>query len=329
MNSLILLTLVFNILFLIFFKKISNLINIFDEPSTNIKIHNKKISAIGGLLFFITLSFYFILNNFSIDSNYLSLKENLFIFFFSIFFLLKGLYDDKYPVSANIKILISALFIIIFLIINENFVINNLKFSFTNQVLYLKDFNIIFTTICILLFMNACNMFDGVNLQFVFYILILSIIFLSKLFLTQLFIVIIISCIFFIYLNYKNQLFIGNNGTLFFGFFYSILFIETYNITFKIQTVDEIFLYMSIIGFDLIRTTFSRVIKGKNIFYGDKNHIHHLLIKKHSLITSVLLIQTAIIVPIIYASLTSDYLYGCLISFILYMLLLLYCKKNR
>jgi UDP-GlcNAc:undecaprenyl-phosphate GlcNAc-1-phosphate transferase len=177
--------------------------------------------------------------------------------------------------------------------------------------------------------MNACNMFDGVNLQFVFYILILSIIFLSKLFLTQLFIVIIISCIFFIYLNYKNQLFIGNNGTLFFGFFYSILFIETYNITFKIQTVDEIFLYMSIIGFDLIRTTFSRVIKGKNIFYGDKNHIHHLLIKKHSLITSVLLIQTAIIVPIIYASLTSDYLYGCLISFILYMLLLLYCKKNR
>jgi UDP-N-acetylmuramyl pentapeptide phosphotransferase/UDP-N-acetylglucosamine-1-phosphate transferase len=88
MNSLILLTLVFNILFLIFFKKISNLINIFDEPSTNIKIHNKKISAIGGLLFFITLSFYFILNNFSIDSNYLSLKENLFIFFFSIFFLL-------------------------------------------------------------------------------------------------------------------------------------------------------------------------------------------------------------------------------------------------
>ena len=102
--------------------------------------------------------------------------------------------------------------------------------------------------------------------------------------------------------------------------FYSVLFIHYYNITSVIKTADEIFLYMSVIGFDLIRVTFSRLIKGKNIFAGDLNHIHHILIKKYSLITSTLLIQSIIIIPIIYANFTNKYLHGCLISLILPLL---------
>ena len=60
----------------------------------------------------------------------------------------------------------------------------------------LRNFSFFFTLICILLFINACNMFDGINLQFCFYILILSVIFLSKSTNENLIIAIIISCIF-------------------------------------------------------------------------------------------------------------------------------------
>jgi UDP-GlcNAc:undecaprenyl-phosphate/decaprenyl-phosphate GlcNAc-1-phosphate transferase len=329
MFSFILLILLFNTLFLIFFSQISNKIKIFDNPLNNLKLHKKKISAIGGLLFLISVFFYIIFNNYKIDNNYLSTKENFSIILFILIFFLKGMYDDQYVINANTKITISILLILVFLFINPNFIIQNLKFSFINYEINLKNFSFFFTLICILLFINACNMFDGINLQFCFYILILSVIFLSKSTNENLFIAIIISCIFFLYLNYKNLLFIGNNGTLFFGAFYSVLFIYNYNITSTIKTADEIFLYMSIVGFDFLRVTFSRLLKGKNIFLGDLNHIHHILIKKHSLITSTLLIQSIIIIPIIYANLTNKYLYGCLISLILYISLFHYSKKNN
>jgi UDP-GlcNAc:undecaprenyl-phosphate GlcNAc-1-phosphate transferase len=322
--------LVLNIIFLIFFDKISNKINVFDIPTHPLKKHKKKTSAIGGLLFLTNLICYYVLNNFGIDNNYLSYKENLSIVIFIILFFIIGLYDDKYQIKANTKLLLSLIIILIFTLINENFIINKLKFSFFDSYVDLKNVKNIFTILCIILFINACNMFDGINLQFGLYILILSIVLFSKIVISGLFLTIIIACLFFLYLNYKNKLFIGNSGTLFFGALFSILFIYYYNFSQQVKTADEIFLYMSIVGFDFLRVTFTRLIKGKNIFEGDKNHIHHLLIKKHSLITSTLFIQSAIMIPIIYANLTNKYLYGCLISLILYISLFFYCKKiNR
>lgn len=320
--------LIFNLIFLIFFDNISKKINIFDLPSNPLKTHKKKISAIGGLLFLVTITCYYILNNFGIDNNYLSFKENISIVIFIFLFFIIGIYDDKFSIKANSKILLSILIILIFLLVNENFIINKLKFSVFDSYVDLKNVKIIFTILCILLFINACNMFDGINLQFGLYILLLSIVLYSKIPIPGLFMTIIITCLFFLYLNGTNKLFIGNNGTLFFGAFFSILFIYYYNFQKKVITADEIFLYMSIPGFDLIRVSLSRALRGQNIFIGDRNHLHHLLIKKNTLIISIFLIQIIIIVPIIYAYVTNKFLQGCFISLGLYISLILYCKNT-
>ena len=320
--------LIINVIFLIFFDNISNKISIFDRPSNPLKNHKKKTSAIGGLFFLVSITCYYILNNFSIDNNYLSFKENISIIIFIFLFFIIGIYDDKFSIKPNSKILLSILITLIFLLVNESFIINKLKFSVFDSYVDLKNIKIIFTILCIMLFINACNMFDGINLQFGLYILLLSIVLYSKIPIPGLFMTTIITCLFFLYLNYKNKLFIGNNGTLFFGSFFSILFIYYYNFQQQVITTDEIFLYMSIPGFDLIRVSLSRSLKGQNIFIGDRNHIHHLLIKKHTLISSIFLLQTIIIVPIIYAYLTNEYLQSCFISLGLYISLILYCKKN-
>jgi hypothetical protein len=39
---------------------------------------------------------------------------------------------------------------------------------------------------------------------------------------------------------------------------------------------------MLVPGLDLFRLFFERIIKGKNPFFPDRNHIHHLLLKKMS-----------------------------------------------
>ena len=117
--------------------------------------------------------------------NFIQTNRELFAFIVGIVtFYFIGLFDDKYRLSANYKLLISAFFILLFILIDDNLKITVLNFSFLDHVIELKSFSIFFTLLCFLLFMNALNMFDGINCQVGFYtILIFAIIFLKIFFL--------------------------------------------------------------------------------------------------------------------------------------------------
>ena len=66
---------------------------------------------------------------------------------------------------------------------------------------------------------------------------------------------------------------------------------------------DEIFFLLLLPGIDLIRLTVVRLINGKNPFYGDRNHIHHLMIKRYSLlITNIFLVFLPILPILLYSN---------------------------
>lgn len=329
MFSSIYLVLIINISFFLFFEQIQNKINIYDKPDLTRKIHKKTTSAAGGVLFALCLLSYFISNVAELEQNYLTFKENFSMILLVFFFFLLGVYDDKFFIRPYSRLLLSTFFILILLFFNENFIIKELRFSFYHTEISLKDFSILFTVICILLFINACNMFDGINMQFGLYVTLLSIIFLSKGILPNLQICIVICSLFFLYFNFKGRLFIGNNGSLVLGAFFSLLFIKIYNSDKNFLYADEVFLYMSILGFDLIRVSFFRLINGKNIFSADKNHIHHLLNNKFNLTKTLIIIQTIIILPIIYVFFTKQYIYGCFMSLTMYIALINYIYKTK
>jgi UDP-GlcNAc:undecaprenyl-phosphate GlcNAc-1-phosphate transferase len=329
MFSSIYLALIINIFFFLFFDQIQNKLNIYDKPDLIRKIHKKTTSAAGGILFTICLVSYFTSNIAGLEQNYLTFKENFSMLLLVFFFFILGVYDDKFFIQPYPRLLLSTFFILILLLLNENFVIKELSFSFYHTKISLKDFSIFFTVICILLFINACNMFDGINMQFGLYVMLLSIIFWIKGVLPNLQICIVICSLFFLYFNFKDRLFIGNNGSLVLGAFFSLLFIKIYNSDKTFLYVDEIFLYMSILGFDLIRVSFSRLINGKNMFTADKNHIHHLLNKKFNLTKTLIIIQTIITLPIIYAFLTKQYIYACFVSLTMYIALIAYIYKTK
>ena len=64
-----------------------------------------------------------------------------------------------------------------------------------------------------------------------------------------------------------------------------------------IKFADEIFLLLILPGVDLLRLTIMRITNGKNAFYGDRNHIHHMLIHKFSLITSNIILLILAVFP--------------------------------
>ena len=211
-------------------------------------------------------------------------KENFNFLFklapYFIIFIIIGLVDDKINLNPNLKLLLFSVVIFFLILNNEIFLIKDLKFIIFEKEIGLSFLSYIFTIIAFLAFINSMNMFDGINLQSSFYMAFLCIVFISKNFLSELFIIILIPLFFFSLLNYKNRCFLGNNGTYSLSFLFSCIFIFSYNEG-VIFYPEEILLIMILPGIEMIRLTIMRLAKGRHPFKGDKNHLHHYLLRKY------------------------------------------------
>ena len=326
-NYFFIFSILFNIILIFLFKKISNSIGLFDKPDSERKFHTGNVSAAGGFLIFVNL-FFFILflavfyENFHIHLMFNSLKNFfVFILFASLFFFL-GFLDDKYVISSNYKIIIFSLLIFFLVFLDKDLLIRNINFSFYPKTVDISSISIFFTILCFLLFINAFNMFDGINLQSALYSLFIFFIFFVNGIYFYISVTVIVSLIFFSYLNYKNRCFMGDNGTLFISFIISYIFVSTANSQ-NLFFADQIILIMLIPGLDLFRLSIFRVIQNKHPFLADRDHIHHRLLDKFGF-NNTLLILFFLIVPINIISLIYGYtFYLILLAIVLYIITLI------
>ena len=157
---------------------------------------------------------------------------------------------------------------------------------------------IFLTLLCILLFVNASNLYDGINLQFGLYFLFISFYLIFKnpnLILIKLS---LIPLIFFIYLNYKNKCFFGDSGTLLISYMIGLVVIDQH-LNQGTLMISEILLLMIVPGIDMFRLFLKRIISKKNPFHGDRKHIHHILLKKFSLFNTNIILLSLNITPIL------------------------------
>jgi UDP-N-acetylmuramyl pentapeptide phosphotransferase/UDP-N-acetylglucosamine-1-phosphate transferase len=91
---------------------------------------------------------------------------------------------------------------------------------------------------------------------------------------------------------------LGDNGSLVLGFIISYLSVKNYNYE-VIKYADDIFISMMIPGFDMLRLFIVRYLNKKNPFYPDRQHIHHILIKKNNLKKTTLIIFGLCLFPIL------------------------------
>jgi UDP-GlcNAc:undecaprenyl-phosphate GlcNAc-1-phosphate transferase len=127
-------------------------------------------------------------------------------------------------------------------------------------------------------------MFDGVNIQASFYCLMLFLFFLAKDFNFILSLTLIISLFFFIILNIRKKSFLGDGGIYLLAYLISYIIIINYNLKNNIK-IEEIFILMLIPGLDMFRLFILRLYQNRSPFDSDRNHIHHILIKKFNLNT--------------------------------------------
>ena len=329
MFSLILVLLFINLVIFLNFKKFAEVINVYDAPDKKLKLHKKKTPILGGLILIINYSIY-LLFQLLFSDNFLSIPKKIFniegylsilILIFGFFIL--GFYDDKNKLAPKNKLFFSILLILVSILLNQNLILNSFSLTiFTNKV-FLNSFSITFTIFCIILLINALNFFDGINGQScIFFIIVFSFLF-FKSEMNYFYLLSILLILFILFLNLMNKLFLGDGGIFLMGIIASISLILEHNVQKNIVYVDEIFFLLLLPGIDLIRLTIIRVFKGRNAFFGDRNHIHHLLVNKFSIFyTNLILIFVSLIPIIMFLFLELNFFIVFFIFLILYIFII-------
>ena len=134
------------------------------------------------------------------------------------------------------------------------------------------------------------------------------------------------------YYIYRGYYFLGDAGTLFFGYFISIYTIYCYNFNLENKvffSIEQIFIFFMIPGIDMFRLFIVRILNKKNPFARDLNHLHHLLIKFYSL-RKVLLIYLFLFLVTNILSFYNfiDPIVIILIYVFIYILFIFYSKKH-
>ena len=127
-------------------------------------------------------------------------------------------------------------------------------------------------------------------------IILISLFLIIKNFSIDLNIVILLTSLFFLKINYNSKSFLGNSGSYFLPFLLGSLFILFYNSDSNI-VADEIVMLIFIPGLDLMRLFFMRIINKKNPMHADRNHFHHYLMKKKSNFETICIIYSIICIP--------------------------------
>lgn len=323
--------LIANLFFLFFFKNIQNFFNIYDYPNKIRKLHKKKVFLGGGLLIIFNLIILvtFIFFDLSLDEKYFySLRSYISFFIVPVFLFFLGYFDDKWNLSANLRLVLVAIIVYFAITIDNELLITKVEFYSLEKFFYLQHFAIPFTILCFLLFINSFNMFDGINLQAGFYsFFIFLILYLNQVMqLLSLFFLLIISL--FLILNYFNKIFLGESGSILLSYYISYFLIKSYNVE-KIFLADQIFVLLLFPGLDMIRLFFFRIAKGKNPFFADANHIHHLLLNQVKPFATFVIIAFAYIIPITLSFFLKNYFFAVVLTLIIYIVLFMYGKYSK
>ena len=326
MLTLIIIICLLNLFLVINIKNISKFINLYDFPDNRLKTHKKKISLIGGtivifnIFFLLFIDFAFQIKFFDFFQSTTEIFSFLAVLF--LFFIL-GFYDDKYKIKPYLKFFLSILISICYVFTNENIIVDSFSISIYEYRIFLEVFSVLFTVFCIIVLINSLNFYDGINGQLLIFFLIMFSYLLLKTNRFEFYSLIIIIILFCLFLNLSNQIFLGDNGVYVMSIILITSLIYEHNVYKNFIYADEIFFLLLLPGIDLIRLTIVRLINGKNPFYGDRNHIHHLMIKRYSLlITNIFLVFLSILPILLYNNFHLNFYATSSIFLIIYIFLI-------
>jgi len=272
--------LIFSITIIVIFPlRFGRLFNLIDTTEINdLKIHKFDTPKLGGLIILLIFLTYYI---YELSKNGFT-KEQAAIFLLYLSFFFVGLLDDYINLSPLIRIILFSLIVYIVSAIQNEIVIEKFFSEIFNRFLHTGNLSIIFTIICFIFLQNAFNLFDGVNGNLLLYCTILNLLFCfynNSIFLLLTLLILLILTI----QNFRNKLFLGNNGSSILSAFIAAQFILKNNVNSNLFSFEQIIILLFLPSIDMIRLFIIRIINKKNPFIGDLNHLHHKIVNRFNI----------------------------------------------
>jgi UDP-GlcNAc:undecaprenyl-phosphate GlcNAc-1-phosphate transferase len=273
--------------------------NLLDYPAEG-KIHSEPIPYVGGIIIYFILSMSLLVNNL------IGVDTNLYLLLYINFFFILGLIDDKFDLNSYYKILLVIIISSFFIYFDKSFLIYKIFFQIFDNEYYFGILKIPVTILCIILLYISLNMSDGINCLLISFTLI-AIIFINTIVFNRYFdlvdISLLSSLIIILYFNYKNKVFLGNAGAnLIAAYFIYLLINGNY---FGSIDVFKIISPFMIMGIDMVRIIFIRLLKKTNPFNRDLNHFHYILYKKFNVEKTTIIYISISFFPLILNYLTN------------------------
>ena len=296
--------------------KISYLLNLVDLPNKR-KIHSKATAYTGGIA--ISIILLFALQSLNIFDQSLGLILSL-----SFLICIVGFVDDKYYLNTGGKLSLQII-PIFYLIVFENLNLNQIG-DYDLFRLELGSFVVPFTLLSVLFLTNAFNYFDGLDgtLSLSTITVLVILYFLVPVQNFQLFLImILVPLIIFLIFNFSlfnlPKLFLGDSGSLMFGFIISFILIYLA----KQNFVHPILLAwsVSIFVYEFLSVNILRLKNKQNVFKAGKDHLHHVLYVKTKSIFLTNFLISMINIFLFTIGYFSFSLFNPLISLILFTLL--------
>jgi UDP-GlcNAc:undecaprenyl-phosphate GlcNAc-1-phosphate transferase len=278
-------------------RKVAKRINLVDKPQKR-KIHSEPVPLVGGVSIFIATT---LILGLSLPFQ-LNLASHLNLFVATFILLLMGVIDDRFDLSAVLKLVIQ-----IFLahyVVMQGIKIESLLGIF--GIFELMPWaQYLLTVVIITGVVNAINLMDGIDglaaglavLSFV--VLAILAVYTNHYELALVFLSIVGSLLAFIKFNFssKQKIFMGDAGSLVLGFVIvvsGIYLIQSTTGTSKVSLVTlSVFAILLVPVLDALRVFRRRVKSGKSPFSADRTHLHHLILNiglKHKMTTLAILI---------------------------------------
>ena len=294
---------------------------LFDVPRGALKIHKNPTPYYGGTVLFINIILVVIFNyNFQI----------IYPYSFTFLFLLTSLFfmcliDDINNISANFRFFLTIIILTFIFSFYPNLRLENLRFEFIDYNVEFYLYSLPVSVFCLFALIQAVNMLDGINGQVVIYITFLLIV--TNFFSLNISIYLLPFLIIFLYYNLFGKSFLGDSGSYLLAFFTGLLLINLHQK--KIFFADEIFLLISIPGYEMIRLFATRILNRKNPFLGDRHHIHHLLLNKFNVQKASVISSLILISPCVLIIFSDNNLMIFFITLFVYLSAITFLQKNN
>ena len=200
-----------------------------------------------------------------------------------------GVYDDFYDADFKLKFFLQI--IVAKLLIDQGFIIDNFHGIFGWYDIP-RVASQLFTVFVFLVIVNAVNFIDGIDglaiTEALKVIVTIEFIGLENTPLLSLGLIVGISLLPLYYFNFKkeNKIFLGDAGSLLLGTIIALYVFHLLSLEYELKpnfAVNKALLAIVIVIYpliDLLRVFIIRIAQKKSPFHPDKNHLHHLLLKK-------------------------------------------------